>query len=66
MEIEFLSKFSDDIDSISQRSVKKKLTQLIKLFESSKSLSEISQLKKLAGHKNAFRIRIGNYRVGYS
>ena len=64
MEVEFLSKFSDDLDSISQKSIKAKTLRLIELFESAKSVSEIPQIKKLTGHRNAFRIRIGNYRVG--
>jgi len=64
MQVEFLSKFSEDLDSISQKSVKGKINRLIELFESANSLSEIPQIKKLAGHKSAFRIRIGSYRVG--
>lgn len=64
MEVEFLSKFSEDLDSITQRNIKSKITRLIKLFESARTLSEIPHIKKLAGHRNAYRIRIGNYRVG--
>jgi mRNA interferase RelE/StbE len=64
MEIEFLSKFSEDIDSISQKNIKKKLIKTIELCESAKILSDIPQIKKLAGHKNAYRIRIGTFRIG--
>ena len=64
MEVEFLSKFSDDLDSVSQKSIKSKIIRLIELFESSNSLSKIPQIKKLTGHRNAYRIRIGNYRLG--
>jgi len=64
MEVEFLSKFSDDLDSISQKSIKAKIAGLIEQFETAGSLSEIQQIKKLTGHRNAFRIRIGNYRIG--
>lgn len=65
MKVEFLSKFSKDIDLLNLKSDKAKLLKLIQLIEVSKSLSEIPKLKKLTGHKNAYRIRIGNYRVGF-
>ncbi len=64
MVVEFLSKFSDDLDSVSQKSIKAKIIRLIEQFESANSLSEIPQIKKLTGHRNAYRIRIGNYRIG--
>lgn len=64
MEVEFLSKFSEDLDSVTQKSIKSKIIRLIELFESSNSLSKIPQIKKLTGHRNAYRIRIGNYRLG--
>jgi mRNA interferase RelE/StbE len=64
MEVEFLSKFSEDLDSVTQKSIKSKIICLIELFESSNSLSKIPQIKKLTGHRNAYRIRIGNYRLG--
>lgn len=65
MKIEFLSKFSKDIDHISQKSVKANLSKLIELFELEENLNNIPQLKKLRGHKSAFRVRIGDYRVGF-
>ncbi|MBI3518607.1 MAG: type II toxin-antitoxin system RelE/ParE family toxin [Bacteroidetes bacterium] len=65
MQVEFLSKFSKDIDLISQKSVKTTLLKLIQQFETSENLNNISHLKKLTGHKSAYRIRIGDYRVGF-
>ena len=65
MKIEFLSKFSKDIDHISQKSVKANLSKLIELFELEENLNNIPQLKKLRGHKSAYRVRIGDYRVGF-
>ena len=64
MQVEFLTKFSKDIDLISIKSVKASLTKLIHQLESEDNLENIQNLKKLAGHKSAYRIRIGNYRVG--
>ncbi len=65
MQIEFLGKFSKDIDHISQKSVKTSLAKLIHLIEQSGDLTNIPNLKKLVGHKSAFRVRIGDYRVGF-
>lgn len=65
MQVEFLSKFSKDIDQISHKSVKTNLAKLIRLMESESGLNNIPNLKKLAGHKSAYRVRIGDYRVGF-
>ncbi len=65
MQVEFLSKFSKDIDRINQTTVKLSLAKLICLFELAENLSNIPHLKKLAGHKSAYRLRIGDYRVGF-
>ena len=65
MKVEFSSKFSKDIDGISQKSIKLNLIKLIQLFESSQNLNAIPNLKKLVGHKSAYRVRIGDYRVGF-
>ena len=65
MQVEFLSRFSSDIDTISQKSVKLNIVNLITLIESSDSLHPIPNLKILIGHKSAYRVRIGDYRVGF-
>lgn len=64
MQVEFLSKFSRDIDQITVKSVKSNLAKLIQQIESEDNLDTILHLKKLAGHKSAYRIRLGDYRVG--
>ncbi|MFN6039383.1 MAG: type II toxin-antitoxin system RelE family toxin [Bacteroidota bacterium] len=65
MQVEFLSKFSKDLDHISQKSVKKNIIKLILICESADQLSAIPNLKKLIGHKSAYRIRVGDYRLGF-
>ena len=65
MKVEFLSKFSKDIDQINQKSVKRNLIKLIELMESADNLQKIPNIKKLAGHHSAYRVRIGDYRVGF-
>lgn len=65
MKVEFLNRFSKDLDQISSISVKKNLTKLILLMELEENLNNIPNIKKLSGHKSAYRARIGDYRVGF-
>ena len=65
MQVEFLSKFSKDIDRISVKAVKSNLAKLIRQMESEENLNSIPHLKKLAGHKSAYWVRLGDYRVGF-
>jgi mRNA interferase RelE/StbE len=59
MEVEFLEKFGKDLDKLNQSFVKKAVQKTIIRVETANSLHEIPHLKKLAGHKSAYRIRIG-------
>jgi mRNA interferase RelE/StbE len=65
MQVEFLSKFSKDVNRLSLKSVKSNLVKLIQLIESSDNLNNIPNIKKLVGHRSAYRVRIGDYRVGF-
>ena len=65
MRVEFLSKFNDDLDSISQLSVKIAIKKVIESIEASESIRQIQNAKKLVGYKNAYRVRVGNYRIGF-
>ncbi|MES2332110.1 MAG: hypothetical protein V4539_21050 [Bacteroidota bacterium] len=65
MKVEFLKKFSKDLDVVGQKSIKSNLIKVIVLMESVNSLDEISNTKKLKGHKSAYRTRVGDYRLGF-
>jgi len=64
MHVEFLSKFNKDISSLKVKSTKSKLIDTIELIERATSISEIKGLKKLKGFKDAYRVRLGDYRLG--
>lgn len=64
MKVEFLSKFDQDLDEISQPSAKKSIASIIQRVESVSAIHQIPHLKKLQGFKNAFRIRVGDFRIG--
>lgn len=64
MEIVFLSKFNKDLSKINQQKTLADIQKTILQIEQVKSISEISNLKKLKGHKIVYRIKIGDYRIG--
>jgi len=64
MHVEFLEAFEKDIDSISTQGMRCKILKMIERVELSSSLSDIPHVKKLSGFKSAYRIRLGDYRIG--
>ena len=64
MTVEFLKSFSKDLDRISSSTAKTQLKQTIIVIEKAASLQDVPNAKKLKDHRNAFRIRIGDYRLG--
>jgi mRNA-degrading endonuclease RelE of RelBE toxin-antitoxin system len=65
LKVEFLKRFSKDLDEIKTKSVKQSIIRLIGLMETIDALDKIPNTKKLKGHKNAYRTRIGDYRLGF-
>ena len=61
----FTKAFLKDLDRISQATIKNDILNIIEEIENAKLLSEIGNIKKLKGYLNAYRIRSGNYRVGF-
>jgi mRNA interferase RelE/StbE len=64
MKTEFLAKFSKDIDAIQSKAVKQKIIAVITQIEEASTLQDVRGLKKLRGIDHAYRIRIGEYRIG--
>ncbi|MCX5965248.1 MAG: type II toxin-antitoxin system RelE/ParE family toxin [Cyanobacteria bacterium] len=65
MNIEYLPTFIKDFKALRGSPIYKTIYQLA--FEdipNADSLSELSNLKKLKGSSTAYRIRVGNYRIG--
>lgn len=57
--------FSKSIDKLDDRHVKEKLITLIESMEKAKNISELTAIKPMKGHAGFYRIRIGDYRVGF-
>lgn len=64
MRVEFLAKFNSDLNQIHLKSVKKSIVQVIERVKNATTISDIPQIKKLKGFRSAYRIRVGEYRVG--
>lgn len=56
--------FEKDTNEISDKRLLKSITDCIIEVQKLTKLSDITNCKKLKGSKNAYRIRIGNYRIG--
>ena len=65
MIIEFDKTFYKYLDKISGANVKGRIINIIIEIEKAKSINEIKNIKKLAGFQKYFRIRLGDYRIGF-
>ena len=65
MKLEFLARFSKDLDRIGDEQIKQKLLKIINEVEISNKLSDIKNVKKIKGYKAAYRIKLGDYRIGF-
>ena len=65
MEVVFLSSFLDDIKKISDKKLKAKIKVFIIELEHADTLDEISNVIKIKGFSTAYRLRIGDYRLGF-
>ena len=64
MRIEITRKFQKQVETCNDPSIKKKVGIIIEELSLSENITGFSNLKKLKGSKNSFRIRVGNYRIG--
>lgn len=65
MHIEYKDSFKKDIEKIQNTLLLNRINNIIKLFKESISLFQIPYVKKLKGYKNYYRIKIGNFRLGF-
>jgi mRNA interferase RelE/StbE len=64
MEIEFTKTFSKQIDSLRDEILITRLSKTVQNVILANTLKDIVNLKKMKGHQTAYRIKIGNYRIG--
>ena len=64
MKIEVQKSFEKDISKVRIKELAIKVLAVISMLEKVQNLSDIPNLKKLAGHNDYYRIRVSNYRIG--
>lgn len=64
MKFEFEKAFVRDFKKLKSKELASAISEAIKQVSDASTSSEINNLKKLSGYKSAFRIRIGDYRIG--
>jgi len=57
--------FEKDTNKIADQKLLYSIADCIELIQKVDKLSDIPNCKKLKGSKNAYRIRIGDYRIGF-
>jgi mRNA interferase RelE/StbE len=66
MKLEFRNSFLDDLKRIQDRTILRRVTRWIETLEQADTLVQIAHLKKLKGSGHYYRVRIGNYRLGFT
>ncbi|MEM8525701.1 MAG: type II toxin-antitoxin system RelE/ParE family toxin [Bacteroidota bacterium] len=64
MIVEFSKKFDKDLDKLNHKPTIKKVLKAIDEVEKAETIHQISNLKKLKGFEDTYRIRVGTYRIG--
>jgi mRNA interferase RelE/StbE len=64
LKVEFKSSFAKDLRKIKERKIKHQVLGIIEQVEKARDLQEITEVKKLQGADNYFRLKIGDYRIG--
>jgi mRNA interferase RelE/StbE len=64
MNFNFEKSFVRDFKKLKSKELANAISESIKQVSEASSAKDIINLKKLSGYKSAFRIRIGDYRIG--
>lgn len=65
MTVEYSKIFLKDIKKINDKKIKQDLLDAISIFKDAENILEIANVKKLKGHSEAYRLRIGKYQLGF-
>lgn len=65
MTVEFDKSFLKSLEKIRDQQLFPKIRKLIEEAEKAPDLKSLKQVKKLTGFKSYYRIRLGDYRLGF-
>ena len=64
MKVDFKKTFLKELEKLKNKSLKNSIYNSIIQVELAESISEIKNIKKLAGFEMHYRLRVGDYRIG--
>ena len=64
MKVEFRKSFEKDLLKILDAKMSERIQEIIEQVEGAENLSGVSNVKKLKGETDYYRIRVGDYRIG--
>ncbi len=65
MEVKYEKSFAKDLKNIREKVLLKRVKDIIEEVKKAENLNEISNIKKLKGYDTFYRIKFGDYRVGF-
>ncbi|OOG75322.1 type II toxin-antitoxin system RelE/ParE family toxin [Algoriphagus sp. A40] len=65
MIVDFDKSFAKSLGKIKDQSVLKRIESVILKLESAERIEDLSNIKKLQGHTAYYRIKVGDYRIGF-
>jgi len=66
MQVNYEKSFLKDIKNLNDKKTAQRLKKILQELEESNSLEKLQNVKKLKGFKSYYRIKISNYRLGFS
>lgn len=64
MKVDFKKSFLKELKKLKNKSLKDNIAACIIQVENATTISQVKNLKKLAGYDMYYRIRVGDYRIG--
>jgi len=64
MKVLYEKSFLKDLEKIQNRDLKKRVRSTIDRVKTMADKSGLKKTEKLKGHESAYKIRVGNYRIG--
>lgn len=65
MKIIYKKSIVKDVKNINDKNLILKIENIINEIKLAENISEVKNVRRLKGHSDAFRIRIGDYRLGF-
>ena len=65
MQVSITRRFEKDVEKELDKKLQLELAGVIEQLQKAGDLTDIPNVKKLKGYKTAYRIRMGDYRIGF-